>query len=96
MGKVIEDVNVIVQFNHSGEVIPLRIQIKNEDGELQAFTIKGYRPVPQKGTYTTVDGVFICNSTSMYECQIHVNNQVKVVRLYFQPEGHRWFLGVDK
>lgn len=89
MSKVIEEVDVIAQFKHNGDIIPLRFQIKDEEGELKPYNINGYRRV------TTKDGVFVCNSTIMLECPIDNCGMTKVVRLYFQPEGHRWFLGID-
>ncbi len=95
MGKVIRDIDVIAQFNHDGKIIPKRFQLMNEDGLKEAHTIKGYRPVPPKGAYTTVDGLFICNSTKLFECQVILHGMPKVVRLYFEPIGNTWFLGID-
>jgi hypothetical protein len=95
MSKVIEKVDVIAQFKHNGDIIPLRFQIKNEDGELEAYNVNGYRRVAIKGAFTTSDSIFVCNNTIMLECQVFIYNQAKVVRLYFQPEGHIWLLGID-
>ena len=96
MGKLIEQIDVIAQFRHDGEIIPMRLQIPNAAGKHEAYTIKGYRRVVNKGTYTSVDNVFVTRSTIVFECQIELNNKISVVRLYFQPEGHLWFLGIDE
>ena len=96
MSKVIDKVDVIAQFKHNGDIIPLRFQIKDEEGELKPYNINGYRRVATKGAFTTRDGVFVCHSTIMLECQVTISGMAKVVRLYFQPEGHRWFLGIEE
>ena len=63
MGKLIEYIDVIAQFKHVGEIIPMRLQIFNPDGSLTAYTIKGYRHIAPRGTYTSIDNVFVTHST---------------------------------
>lgn len=96
MGKLIEQLDVIAQFKHSGEIIPMRLQMLNSAGQPEAYTIKGYRRIAPKGTYTSIDNVFVTHSTITFECQIELNNKMSVVRLYFQPEGNLWLLGIDE
>ena len=43
MGKLIEGIDVIAQFKHDGEIIPMRLQMLNSAGQPEAYTIKGYR-----------------------------------------------------
>ncbi len=95
MGKIIEQIDVIAQFKHDGSIIPMRLQILNSAGQPEAYTIKWYKRIINKGTYTTDDNVFVTYSTIVFECQITINNKISVVRLYFQPEGHLWLLGMD-
>ena len=54
MGKLIEEIDVIAQFKHDGEIIPMRLQMLNSAGQPEAYTIKGYRRLANKGTYTSV------------------------------------------
>ena len=96
MGKLIEQIDVIAQFKHDGKIIPMRLQILNSAGKPSAYTIKGYRRIPTRGTYTSVDNVFVTHSTIVFECQIELSNEMSVVRLYFQPEGHLWLLGINE
>ena len=63
MGKLIEQLDVIAQFKHSGEIIPMRLQMLNSAGKLEAYTIKGYRKITNNSTYTSVDNVFVTHST---------------------------------
>jgi len=95
MGKLIEQIDVIAQFKHNGEIIPMRLQMLNSAGQPKAYTIKGYRRIVNTGTYTSIDNVFVTHSTIVFECQIVIDNEMSVVRLYFQPEGHLWLLGMD-
>ena len=96
MGKLIEQIDVIAQFKHDGDVIPMRLQMLNSAGQPKAYTIKGYRRIVNTGTYTSIDNVFVTHSTIVFECQIVIDNEISVVRLYFQPEGHLWLLGIDE
>ena len=96
MPKVLDEIDVIAQFKHDGSIIPMRIQMINAAGKAEAFTIKGYRQIIKKGTYTTVDNIFVTFSTVVFECQITIDDKLQVVRLYFQPEGHLWLLGMDE
>ena len=50
-------VDVICQHSRDGEVIPLRIRVCDEEGELHAYTIKGYKDLSGRGAYTTRDGI---------------------------------------
>lgn len=95
MGKIIEQIDVIAQFKHDGSIIPMRLQMLNSAGQPEAYTIKGYKRIINKGTYTTDDNVFVTYSTIVFECQITMNAKISIVRLYFQPEGHLWLLGMD-
>lgn len=95
MGKVIQEVDVIAQFKYDGEIIPLRFQLINEDGKPKAYTIKGYKRIRHKSPYKSVDDILVISTTIVFECQINVQDTLSIVRLYFQPEGHIWLLGID-
>lgn len=91
--KLIE-ADVICEHQFDATIIPIRFKIKNEDGSYQTYTIKGYRPVPKKGAYTTKDGVFVANQTEVFECKIEIFGMSKIVRLYYEPKKDgKWFLG---
>ena len=86
MSKVIDSVDsvdVICQHKSNGEIIPIRFRLMNEDGEYENYTIKEYRPLNHKGTYTTPDGIFVSECTTLvYECVVVVLNSKRKVRLY--------------
>ena len=83
MSKVIDNVEVIAEFNYDGTIITMSFSMMNEDGEYESFTIKAYKQVPKKGTYTTEDGVYICNEDLVFQCKIIVLNTERIIRLYF-------------
>ena len=94
MSKVIDNVDVIAEFKADGTIIPMRFRTMNEDGEYESFTIKAYKQVPKKGTYTTEDGVYISNEDLVFQCKIVVLNTERIVRLYFFKQKGSWRLGI--
>lgn len=95
MSKVIDSVDVICQHRSNGEIIPIRFRLMNEDGEYENYTIKGYRPITHKGTYTTPDGIFVSGCTTLiYECFVVVLNSKKTVRLYFETRNCKWKIAI--
>lgn len=94
MSKVIDKVDVIAEFKSDGTIIPMRFRMMNEDGEYEAFTIKAYKQMPKKGTYTTEDGVYICNEDLVFQCKVIVLNIERIVRLYFFKQKNSWILGI--
>ena len=93
MSRLVDKVDVIAEFKSDGTIIPMRFRIMNEDGEYEAFTIKGYKQMPSKGTYTTEDGLYICNDDLVFKCKINILNMEKIVRLYFHSRKNSWTLG---
>ena len=62
-------IDFICQHTMDGTVIPLRIRLRDEDGELQEYTIKGYRD-KSSGRMTS------------FECQILVRDALRVVNIF--------------
>lgn len=92
-GKI-KPTDVICQISKDGSIIPIKFQITNEDGEVQTYKIKSYRPVPKKGAYTTKDGAFVCNQTEIFECLIDSFGRSIKVRLYYEPKRDGiWYIG---
>ncbi len=84
------DVDVICQFSQEGNIIPLRIRVKDEEGEFHIYTIKGYRDLSHQGEKLMPDGVYVTDRTLVYECKINVFERMKVVRLYYEPAHLSW------
>ncbi len=95
MSKIIEDVDVICQYKPDGSILPLRLRFMNDEGEYETYTIKGFRKSECKGARTTADGIFVADSTLIFECMIFCLNMKRVVRLYFNPKNaSKWLLAI--
>lgn len=71
-------IDFICQHTMDGKIIPLRIRLRDEDGELQEYTIKGYR---ETSAFRNIS----------FECQIIVNGYKKLVSI-FSSDGRIWQL----
>ena len=49
-----QSVDVICQHCRDGTIIPMRVRLKDEEGMLQSYTIKGYRKVDGGSIVKTV------------------------------------------
>ena len=88
-GYVGEDLDVICQHCHDGQIIPIRIRVK-EDGEEYVYSIKEYRQISVDGAYTTPDGIYVTSNYVIYECKVVVFGQMKPIRLYFNKSNIEW------
>ena len=95
MSRIIDEVDVIYQHKADGSIIPLHLRFMNEDGEYQAFTIKGFREAEKKGTHTTEDGIYVSDSTFIFECLIISFGVKRIVRAYYDPRINvKWRLAI--
>jgi len=62
-------IDFICQHTMEGNIIPLRIRLRDEDGELKEYTIKGYRDVSEY-------------SLTCFECKIVVRDTMKLVNIF--------------
>ena len=65
-----EPIDVICQHSQDGTIVPLKIRVRDDDGEYQAYMIQGFREEERRGGITTKDGVYINSHVTVYECQI--------------------------
>lgn len=73
-----EPIDLICQHCRDGSIIPIKMRIKDEDGELQEYKIQGYRLVDNKVMYC-------------FECYILVRNLKKAVKI-ISTDGVLWRL----
>lgn len=83
-------VDVICQHSRDGTVIPLRVRIKDEDGEYQAYTIKNYKNLSHQGSREMPDGIYVNNATLIFECSISTFGREKWIRLYCDNVEAGW------
>ena len=95
MSQVYENIDVICEHKSDGSIVPMRVRFLTEDGEYQTFNIKGYREASKKGAYTTQDGIYVCESSFVFECMLVVLNSKKMVRLYYNSATDvKWKLAI--
>ena len=83
-------IDVICQHSRDGTLIPLRIRVRDDEGEYQTYTVQGYRDLSHLGTRTMPDGVYVTDNTLVFECSILVFGRKKMIRLYYEPGGTVW------
>ena len=93
MSRIVENVDVIAEFKADGTIIPMRFRVMNEDGQYEQFTIKAVKQAEKKGTYTTEDGMYVCNDDRVFVCKVFILGAEKRVRLYFHKNTCSWRLG---
>ena len=69
-------IDLICQHTVEGKIIPLKIRLRDEDGELQEFTVRGYREVSEF-------------SMLNFECVIVVKDTKRSIKI-FSPDGLIW------
>ena len=95
MSRIIDEADVICEHKADGSIIPLRLRFINDAGESETYTIKGYRESDKKGTHTTKDGIYVSDSTFIFECLIIDMGIKRIVRLYYDPRnGSQWRLAI--
>ena len=80
-------VDVILQHNTDGTIIPMRLRFTNNDGERVEYTIRGYKDLSGQETRTMPDGVFVTSNDLVYQCRLIVNNQQRYIYLHRDPSG---------
>ncbi len=83
-------VDVICQHSRDGTVIPMRVRIRDEDGEYQAYTIKNYKNLSHQGSREMPDGIYVNDSTLIFECSITTLGKERRIRLYCDDVESCW------
>jgi len=85
-------VDVILQNNTDGTIIPLRLRLEGEDGEKKQYRIMAYMDLSHQGARTFADGVYISNRDLAFRCKVLINDQIRIVNLYRKPSYESWFV----
>lgn len=73
-------IEVICQHNREGEIIPIKLRVKDSDGLLQDYAVKSYKPVPHD----------LGLQTQEYECVVAVFGVYKHIRIFHNYNDHIW------
>ena len=83
-------IDVICRYTSTGNIIPLRIRIKDTDGEYHNFTIKGYKELSHPGEYISPYGTMVHSNNWNFECKIQVFDSIKLINLFFNSNDNLW------
>ncbi len=83
-------IDVICEHTATGEIIPLRLRVRDDNGEYQSYRIDSYKDLSGRGAYDTRDGVYVTNATVYFQCVISVFGKARTVRLYYKHEDGIW------
>lgn len=71
-------IDLICQHSMDGSVIPIKMRVRDEDGELQVFTVKSFRDMSEHGLQS-------------FECKILVQNTMKLITI-FSHNYYEWYI----
>lgn len=83
-------IDVICQHTRKGELIPIKLRIRDEEGEFQSYAIRSYRDLSHKGTYTMPNGIVATSNILPFDCKIMVFGQEKLVHLFYNSRDNIW------
>ena len=84
----LKPVDVISECTADGEIVPLKLRVKDDNGEYQSYRIDSYKNMTGTGTYDTQDGVYVNDQSVYFRCNITVFGKKRTVTLYYwQSEG---------
>lgn len=83
-------VDVICQHSRDGRIIPLRVRIRDEDGEFHVYAIKGYKELAKQEDFKLPNGVPATAHTWQFECKIAVFAAEKRIRLFYNAYDNTW------
>ena len=92
MGAVTENnfIDVICQHTSDGNIIPLRLRIKDEDGIFQTFNVKGYKELSMPGRFISPYGTLVHSHTWTFLCKIQILDMQKQVELFYNSADNLW------
>lgn len=85
--KMQQTLDVIAQYNRDGSIIPLKIRLYDEDGELQSYIVKAVRE-----RYINSSTAPTNYSIIIFDCKINVFGKDKIVSISYSYADRLWKL----
>ena len=85
-------IDVICQHTRDGNIVPLKIRIKDEDGMFQSFAIKSYRELSSCEEQLSPYGTIVHSHLWFFACQIIVIDTRKEIKLFYNARDNLWRL----
>ena len=83
-------IEVICQHRFDGAIIPLRIRLKDEDGEFQTYTVRSYRELHVADRSRLPSDIVVSSRIYSYECKIMVFARERIVRIFYNLNDGIW------
>ena len=93
MGTVREKdnrIDVICQHNRDRTIMPIKLRLTDEYGELQTYMIIGYKDLSGKGDYTLPNGIAVHGHIRTFDCKISVFGTERLVRIVYNADENQW------
>lgn len=84
--------DVICQHTKDGKLIPLKLRIEDDDGELQSYSIRSYRPLSVGGDVVLPNEVTVAKSIYRYECKLCIWGREKIINLFYHAYEKVWYV----
>ena len=86
--------DVICQHTREARIIPIKIRVQDEDGEMQTYTIKGYRTLNTLGKVIMPNEVSVSSHIRYFECKINSFGTEKLINLSYNISDNLWYVDV--
>ncbi len=83
-------IDVICQHTRSAKIIPIRIRITDEDGEIQNYSIQSYKDISRPGEYQLPNMVRVERFDYIFECRILVFGNLKTIKIMYNCRENLW------
>ena len=83
-------VDVICQHSRDGTIIPIKVRLTDEDGQVQTYKIRSYKDLSHKGKFTMPNGVIATSGVFPFECRILCFGKEQIITLVYFAYDHVW------
>ncbi|MCR5687034.1 MAG: hypothetical protein K6G58_03355 [Lachnospiraceae bacterium] len=83
-------VDMICQHSRDGSIIPIKVRLTDEDGQVQTYRIKSFRDMSHTGQFQMPNGVFATSSVFPFECRIVCFGKEQTINLVYFAYDHVW------
>lgn len=83
-------IDVICQHKADRSIIPIKIRLRDEDGEFQTFVIKSYKVLCSPRDQGASGGIPSTSHTWKFLCKIACFGMEKSIRLFYNSYDNYW------
>lgn len=84
-------IDVICQHNRDRTIMPIKIRLTDEYGEMQTYLITAYKDL-SGGDYTLPNGIAVRGHIRTFECKITVFGNERLIRIIYNSDENQWRL----